>query len=150
MAGRGPAPKAADRRVRRNKDTVVPTVINFEHGEQPPLPSGIVWPERTIDFWEKWGRSPLAEHFMEVDWEELLSTALIHADFWSGNLAAAAELRIRMAAFGATLEARSRLRIQFAEAKAAETANGDEITRAPSAASRYASVTPLRAVETGS
>lgn len=147
MAGRGPAPKDPSRRVRRNADTVVPTVINFSPCEQPPLPEGIAWPARTQDFWAKWARSPLAEHFMEVDWEELLATALIHADFWSGNLAAAGELRIRMAAFGATLEARARLRIQFAEAKAGERANGDEITQTPSAAQRYATVSPLRAVE---
>jgi len=45
-----------------------------------------------------------------------MMTAYIHAEFVSGNFDRAAELRIRMAKFGATPEDMARLRIVLAEA----------------------------------
>jgi hypothetical protein len=71
---------------------------------------------QTRIFWETWKFSPQAEHFGSTDWMELLTTALVHAEVWSGNLAAATELRLRVAKFGATPEDRARLRMQFAQA----------------------------------
>lgn len=118
MAGRGPAPKPRERRARgaRSEPTGV-TVVRFVLGEQPPLPDWVDWPTRTVEWWEMWRESPLSEHFTASDWEFLLDTALLHAAVWGGgNLDRLAELRLRVAKFGATPEDRARLRIQFADA----------------------------------
>ncbi|MEW2578355.1 hypothetical protein [Streptomyces syringium] len=130
MAGMGPPPKDPSKRARRNKDQHAQTILRFERAEAPDLPDFRInvgddlveyqWPERTREWWETWRRSPQAEHFSSTDWEELLSTALIHAKVWGGDLSAAAELRLRVAKFGATMEDRARLRMQFAAADEAD------------------------------
>ncbi|RKN40945.1 hypothetical protein [Streptomyces hoynatensis] len=131
MAGRGPAPKDPKRRARRNADAQQQTVLRFEQAEPPELPTlqveqdgklvEFTWPHRTVEWWEMWKASPQAEHFSSTDWDFLLDTALVHARFWTGNLAAGAELRLRVAKFGATPEDRARLRMQFAQADEADS-----------------------------
>lgn len=130
MAGRGPQPKDPSRRARANKDPVAQTVLRFEQAEPPELPTLSVmkdgdlveyaWPARTLDWWEMWKASPQAEHFSSTDWDFLLDTAVVHARLWSGEMSAAAELRLRVAKFGATPEDRARLRMQFAQADEAD------------------------------
>lgn len=113
MAGWGPPPKPAYMRARRNRDAYGTRVIEVEHSPQPELPEAVKWPQRTREWWAMWGRSPLTADFTENDWNELLDTALLHAKFWSGDFKLAAELRLRVAKFGATPEDRVRLRIEF-------------------------------------
>lgn len=116
MAGRGPAPKPAHRRARRNKSNDL-KVITIEPEPQPALPEGYPWPDETLQWWQMWKDSPLSEDFTTTDWAFLLDTALLHATLWgNGDLTVLAELRIRVAKFGATPEDRARLRIQFAQA----------------------------------
>lgn len=119
MGGRGRAPKAADRlaRYRPDKQPLPTRVIRFEPTSQPELPEGYDWPERTREWWAMWAASPLSETFGVTDWDFLLDTAVLHSHFWSGDVKVAAELRIRVAKFGATPEDRARLRIQFAQAE---------------------------------
>lgn len=125
MAGRGPAPKDPRKRVRRNADPVGTTVIRFERAAQPDLPDDIDWPGQTVTWWRMWRESPLSDHFMSSDWSFLLDTALLHAAVWgSGDFTKLAELRVRVAKFGATPEDRARLRIQFAEADDADSGAG--------------------------
>lgn len=133
MAGRGPAPKDPRRRARRNADPVGTTVIAFQRAERPDLPDDVDWPEQTRAWWDMWAESPLSEHFMSTDWSFLLDTARLHAEFWQGDAKAAAELRLRVAKFGATPEDRARLRIQFAEA---DGADGGPVRREGSARER--------------
>lgn len=154
MAGRGPAPKDPRRRARSNADSVASTTIKFERGEQPELPDfevqvsdggdilteSFAWPARTRAWWKMWADSPLTEHFMATDWEFLLDTARLHAAFWSGDLKSGAELRLRVAKFGATPEDRARLRIQFADA---DGADGGSRAAAPSARERRGILTAL-------
>lgn len=124
MAGFGPAPKDSTRRARRNKDPIGPTVLNFVHGEQPDLGTGPMddgsWHPRTYEWWNVWGRTPLAANFTETDWQFLLDTAVLHTRFWCGDMKVVAELRLRVAKFGATPEDRARLRIVFADAEEKE------------------------------
>lgn len=121
MAGMGPAPKPSSRKARRNGDTQPTTILRFEEAEQPKLPEGFPWPDATIEWWELWANSPQAEHFGSTDWSFLLDTALLHANLWgNGDTSVLAELRIRVAKFGATPEDRARLRMQFAEADEAD------------------------------
>lgn len=125
MAGRGPAPKDPKRRARRNSDSVATSTIRFELADQPELPSlgtdkdgnEVEWHPRTVAWWAMWRVAPQAEHFMASDWDFLLDTALMHHAMWSkGQWTLAAEVRLRVAKFGATPEDRARLRMQFAEA----------------------------------
>lgn len=126
MAGRGPAPKDPNRRA-RGKRGETQTILRFTPAPQPALPDGFPWPDRTRDWWAKWGRAPQSEMFSETDWEFLADTALLHATAWASAERAVdsgeridtsqhAELRIRVAKFGATIEDRARLRIVFADA----------------------------------
>lgn len=69
------------------------------------------WPAQTVRWWESWRRSPQAATFTETDWDYLADTALLHAAMWRGDTKAAAEVRLRVAAFGATPADRARLRM---------------------------------------
>lgn len=145
MAGRGPAPKDPSRRARRNKDPQPLRVIHAEPVAQPDLPTVHVeddgelvefqWPAVTQEWWRMWAESPLSAEFTASDWSFLLDTAVLHARLWSGNASAAAELRLRVAKFGATPEDRARLRITFAQADDADEKRG---TRQPSSRERHA------------
>ncbi|MEU0675467.1 hypothetical protein ABZ330_21750 [Streptomyces sp. NPDC006172] len=151
MAGMGPAPKPDGRKARRNKDTVPQTVLRWERAEAPELPDFRIekgeelvefhWPERTREWWQMWIDSPQSEHFGSSDWQYLLDTALIHARLWRGDLSAAAELRLRVAAFGATPADRARLRMVFAEADGADGGSGR--SGEPSARERYGNLRPI-------
>ncbi|MEW1867033.1 hypothetical protein AB0420_02345 [Streptomyces caelestis] len=149
MAGMGPPPKA--RKVRRNADPVAQTVLRWERAEAPELPTfeievdgelrEFTWPARTREWWQMWIDSPQSDHFGASDWQYLLDTALIHARLWRGDLSAAAELRLRVAAFGATPADRARLRMVFAEADGADGGTGR--SGGPSARERYGNLRPL-------
>lgn len=131
MAGRGPAPKDPSKKVRRNAEPAPVRIIPAIREEQPPLPavwfpdeSGkkrrFQWPARTKHWWAMWRDSPLSVDFTSTDWSELMDTALLHARYWNGEIKLAAEIRLRVAKFGATPEDRARLKIQFAAADEAE------------------------------
>lgn len=121
MAGRGPAPgqgaKPDDQRRRRN----APASEQFEvitpdgklHG--PELPDTHEWPEATLAWWKTWRTSAMASKFTETDWSFLLDTAVLHAEFWLGDRKLAAELRLRVAKFGGTLEDRARLKVEIGD-----------------------------------
>lgn len=121
MAGRGPRPKDPSRRVRKDTSGIAGVVLRFERGKAPELPPEIPWPEQTRRWWQVWADSPHSEHFTQVTWETLLTTALIHADVWAGNLDRAPELRLREAKYGATPEDMARLRMTMAEADEADS-----------------------------
>lgn len=135
MAGTGPAPKDPSRRVRRHADPVPGTRLQFVRAEQPELPEDVAWHPRTRVWWAMWGESPQAEHFMASDWDFLLDTALMHSQFWMGDVKLAAELRLRVAKYGATPEDRARLRMHFADADEKDAKRPAE---QPSARERYA------------
>lgn len=86
----------------------------------PNLPDNITWSDRTKEWWKTWRRSEIAAIFEPSDWESLLETAVLHNMYWSGDLdnrymvSTAAEIRRRVAAYGATYEDRLKLRLKFA------------------------------------
>lgn len=120
MAGRGPAPKPAGRRARVNVDPVPSRTLRLVRVDAPDLPDlggGQEWHPRTAAWWLMWSESELARDFTATDWSFLLDTALMHHAMWSkGQWRLAAEVRLRVAKFGATPEDRARLRIAFADA----------------------------------
>lgn len=144
MPGIGPAPLPADQLTghgaAKSRDKVV-RMIPSTPVKQPNLPAGgftisaftpgegwsrtdTPWPEATKRWWKMWGESPLMTEATENDWSELMDTAIVHARHWNGDPTAAAELRQRVAKFGATPEDRLRLRIQFATAAKTEKSAG--------------------------
>ena len=116
MAGRGPAPKPANRRARTNVDPRT-TILRYIPAVQPALPDDIEWHPQTCSWWATWADSSQADTFTATDWDFLLDTALMHTCMWSkGQWTLAAEVRLRVAKFGATPEDRARLRMVFADA----------------------------------
>jgi hypothetical protein len=127
-------------------------VIEAEPSAQPALPETLIafgpkgerevvpFPPETVAWWQMWGESPLSVGLTATDWCFLLETARLHALFWLGSTTVAAELRLRVAKFGATPEDRARLRIQFAQADEADERRS---TPKPSARQRRG---PLKAV----
>jgi plasmid maintenance system antidote protein VapI len=69
----------------------------------------------------------LAQTFTDSDWDFLLDTALLHSEMWNGETKLAAEIRLRVSAFGSTPEARLRLRLKIDDeaAEVAQTVNMD-------------------------
>ncbi|HEY9369747.1 hypothetical protein [Streptomyces sp.] len=86
---------------------------------------------------------------IESDWYFLLDTALMHTTMWSkGQWTLAAEVRLRVAKYGATPEDRARLRMQFADADEKDANRPEQ----PKSQSRYANlrVLPSRQADEGS
>lgn len=125
MAGRGPAPKAEDKRRRRNASPSTTALVSDGVLRGSPLPrSGwmvrvdgesvnLEWPEPTKGWWLNWRKSAQAQTFSPADWDFLLETAVLHARFWTGDHSVAGELRLRVAKFGATPEDRMRLKVKI-------------------------------------
>ena len=116
MAGPGRAPQKV---LSRERDTArrQAEMKRLEKDEQlrgPDLPEGD-WHPRTVVWWENWRRSPQAQHMGQVDWDFMVDTAMMHSQMWTGDLKMAAEVRIRVAKFGATPEDRLRLKVQVDE-----------------------------------
>lgn len=134
MAGRGPAPKPAHQLTGHGASKARAAGMRVYSGErvdQPPLPALYLpndegklvrteWPAATKRWWENWGNEPSTADFRPTDWDFLIETARLHAEFWRGNSKLAPELRLRVAKLGATTEDRARLRITYASADEAE------------------------------
>lgn len=117
MAGLGSAPKDPSRRARNNKDPNPTIRLQFQACTPPDLPREFPWHPYTLAWWRVWQESPMAQIMGRTDWSFLLDTALMHHAMWErGQWTLAAEVRIRVAKFGATPEDRLRLRIQWADA----------------------------------
>ena len=129
MAGRGPAPK---QQRSRSTDTAERTTLPQDNtnrqivrgdklfGPELPegsevLPDGEDWNSVTRQWWDSWRRSPQASRMLsDPDWDFLLDTALMHHIMWSkGRWEFSAEVRIRVAKFGATVEDRLRLKSEI-------------------------------------
>lgn len=135
MAGNGPAPSERRTRDRDNKTRDIIKSDGKIGGF--PLPSDVLplvekkdedpdywegeaqreeWHPQTVRWWQNWRESPQAVKMLTApDWDYLLDTALLHHQMWmSGgkNSERAAEIRIRVNSFGATVADRLRLRLE--------------------------------------
>ena len=112
MAGLGRIPKAELSRERdtRRRDSELRRLAPDDEVRGRELPEGD-WSSRTLRWWETWRRSAQAQTFTETDWDFLEDTAYLHDAMCKGDTGLAAELRIRVAKFGATPEDRMRLKI---------------------------------------
>jgi hypothetical protein len=112
---------------RRNKHTEL--TLDRRDGTLigPELSWTIDWHPQTREWWDTWRRSEIAPMLENSDWDFLQDTALIHHDIWNNQRMsvaqktnALAEIRQRVAKFGATYEDRLKLRIKFADASIKE------------------------------
>jgi len=136
MPGTGPLRKLDDQRARRNKDNIATTTLYRTPTPQPDLPAGVDWHVQTILWWHMWGQTELADEFTDAEWSYLIDTALIHNEFWNGDMKCASELRLRAAKFGVTPEDRHRLRIVVLTAQEGEE-KAESRANAPSSRGRY-------------
>lgn len=128
VAGKGFAPSGQRSREsdQRRDEALITEVAADGELRGPDLPDGD-WPSWTRHWWATWRRSAQAATFTTTDWDFLLETALLHAAYVGGQLAYAAELRLRVAKYGATPEDRMRLRLSITEPDAKPAATDDEV-----------------------
>jgi hypothetical protein len=113
----GPAPRDPAARRRANSPTVnwteVPKVP-FAGG--PKLPARRpAWPSATRRWWSAVSSMPHAVLWCDSDWQFALDTARIVAAFHAGSYRLAAEVRLREAIMGTTVDARRNLRIRYVD-----------------------------------
>lgn len=140
MAGRGPAPKEVRSRKRATTAREAEMTELEADGELygPELPEGVLpdgadWHPRTVALWDSLRSLPLLKNELDLGWEFLLDTALMHHTMWSkGRWEFASEVRLRLAKFGATPEDRMRLKIKVStpvdEAKRPAPASGGSVS----------------------
>lgn len=123
MAGRGFAPSGQRTRERDNAKTI--KIISDGKMRGPALPRNVLkkkdgtveqWHPATVKWWNHWRRSPQAIRMATgPDWDFMLDTALMHHEMWrTRRFELAGEIRLRVQQFGATPEARARLRFEVA------------------------------------
>lgn len=111
MAGQGPAPKVKHSRTR--DDFQFTELENTGDWYGPELPEGIDWHPMTRAWWDALRAFPLMADQDEWSWAFMLDTALMHHTMWSkGQWTFAAEIRLRVAKYGATPEDRMRLKLK--------------------------------------
>lgn len=132
MAGKGPAPKPANLRQRRNKKPgavtlTMPPPEETNQGEEAPLPAQKVpalpnpdkrkWHPLTRGWWKRVWESPMADQYLPTDVDGLARVALLIDDFNKkpdGKLLG--EIRLQEARFGLSPADRSRLQWEIQRA----------------------------------
>lgn len=109
---------------RRNKPSIPDTILIRRKDDEligPDLPKTKAWCSETKEWWDMWRKHEIAPKLEPSDWETLKGVAVLHNEFWIGAVPPAtmvslwSEIRRGVAAFGATLEDRLKLRIKFAD-----------------------------------
>lgn len=116
MAGRGPAPKPADQRRRRNADPVAAIPLSDDGKKRGPtlraLTGTSAWADQTIAWYETWRSSPQAQVFLGTDWRRLaLLAPAVESYFARPSAALLSEIRLNEERLGATVVDRQRARM---------------------------------------
>lgn len=117
MAGRGPAPKEASQRRRRNEPNRGEWIDLPATVEKPVLPTlprrpkGMgPWSARTRSAWNQWRKDPATTQFGEADIASALDLAHLHNAWSRGEMRLAPEIRLRMDGLGLTPKGKRDLR----------------------------------------
>ena len=147
MAGRGPAPKPAALRQRRNKHSTaasLPSAADAADFEIPALPDrepdadeevAAPWHPKVRDWWNAVWQSPMAAEFLASDMKGgLVLIAGLYQDFHTATSRtarkeAATEIRLQEARYG--LDPISRRRLQWEVARGEEAEKKRSTGRAP-------------------
>jgi hypothetical protein len=147
MAGHGPAPTGKRSRARDEKPVTELVATGALYGPELPdpkvaLPKGEKWHPQTVAFWDALRRSPLMANEDDLSWSVLLDTAFMHHKMWQhGRWDFAAELRLRLAKYGATPEDKARLRIKVVTPPPAPSLTGSGEGKVTDIRSRRARLT---------
>lgn len=112
MGGRGPAPKPAQLRQRRNRRPGAATLEAPAHPRVPRLPDldGYEWHPLTRSWWRNVWRSPMAGEYLDTDRDGLGRLAMLVNQFYvERDPKLLAEIRLQEARFGLSPVDRSRL-----------------------------------------
>jgi hypothetical protein len=120
MGGRGPAPKPAATRVRRNRSSGART---FELDTSPGVPAlPDRYDQRTRSWWEAVKSSPMREEYTSSDWQGLLAVAALLELWWNtADPKALAEWRVQCREYGLTPIARRSLAWEIRRADTGST-----------------------------
>lgn len=138
MAGNGPPPKANRRRTNADTYADVQTKVSVTADKLygPSLLEAVGdvvicnWDEAALslveDWWDNWRRAPMAEAFLNTDWQRLTMLALLVADYFTHpHHMKLAEIRQNESLLGATHVDRLKARIKVErDAAPAETPPG--------------------------
>lgn len=128
MAGRGPAGKDRHARSRNDVERTELAATGKLFGPDLPegvLPKGEAWHPQTLAWWRAIRAFPLLENEPAMGWQFLIDTALMHHMMWTkGRWDFAAEIRLRVAKYGATPEDRMRLKIKVVVAGEPQPTSG--------------------------
>lgn len=113
--GRLPKETLSRPRDQRRRDAKVVELVPDTEVRGPELPATYEWPVETLAWWQHWRESPMAQKFTDVDWDYLIDTAYLHANFWLGDLKLENAIRLRLSKFGATPVDRLRLHLTIGE-----------------------------------
>src|SRR5690348_16896166 len=115
----GPLPKPGARHPENTLGMKVVRTDGIRRG--PALPDDRIWCEKTLEWYEQWRVSPLAQLFTDQDWDVLQTAANLHDRLWdSSNILKPNEAAVlskeidrKTANLGATYGDRLRLRIHI-------------------------------------
>ena len=112
MGMRGPAPKPAATRQRRNRVSTATTLVLAHRArvpKLPPRPDG-AWHAMTVGWWRDIWRSPMAAEFVQADIHGLYRLAVLVDAFWEEpSVKLHAEIRAGSQCYGLTPIDRRRL-----------------------------------------
>lgn len=128
VTGRKPKPQgqAVNRNAKVHDWTEVPDV---RHSGGPKLPTrttlGLPMPPATKRWWQAVSTMPHCALWTDADWSFALDTALIAAQFHTGDLKLGTELRNRERVLGTTVDFRRDLRIRYVPAEPERPVDAD-------------------------
>lgn len=116
MAGRGPAPKPAEQRRRRNIDPIAESKITDDGQRLGPdlnkLTGRSDWLPQVIAWFETWRTSPQAKVFVATDWQRLgMLAPLVQEYLAEPRSTILSEIRLNEERLGATVVDRQRARM---------------------------------------
>ncbi|MCK2237718.1 MULTISPECIES: hypothetical protein [unclassified Crossiella] len=132
ITGRPPSERPRNRNAKVHDWTLVDAVpFAGPSPELPELDDG--WHPQTLAWWGAVRSMPHCRLWTDTDWQFAIETALLSNEFWHGEPARAAELRLRAGKLGITHEDRLKLRIRYV----------DPPSKAPAVSAAPAEVTRL-------
>ena len=148
MAGRGPAPKSPERRVRRNKSGPELTIVQVMPDGQPslfdeagednpaiieqmrmqailletkmPEPGAVGWHPAAVKFWHQLGEFPTTRNLLSAQWSLLIPAIIAFDLVMRGDTKMMSEMRLQLAKFGIAPDDVARLRYQLVLAEEGE------------------------------
>ena len=136
MAGRGPAPKPAHLRQRRNRKAGAASLEAPVNPVVPRLPriAGVTWHPRTRAWWRNVWHSPMASEYLDTDRDGLERLAILINRFYeTHDPKLMAEIRLQEARFGLSPVDRSRLQWEVQKGEEAARRRRPQAAETPAA-----------------